>query len=406
MTSGDNRASSRRVSLLLALRGLERGNKFTLGLTVIIIGLVFVMLVFQPSLVSGVIQVQNDQIVHYMYGNIALEPKEHREYITDVSRLTGRIDRIPGVIASSPRYVSAAMFTYQGTTLGKTLTSVTPSDETLVLTIPEKMIAGEYLSDGDRDQIVIGSLLSGHTDTTLDKMKSLGGVGVGDTIQVTFSNGAVRTYHVKGIFETQSNAVDQTAFITNKEMESALGLSDQASLVLVKLSSTGDEDKFRTTMLQYGIQEPIKTWTEEGAGPVGDINKSFDLIDSIMIVFSLVIGGIVIFIVVFINTVNKKKQIAIMKAIGVKKEVIINSYMLQVICLCLAGIVFGVILFNIIVYYLTLHPIHFPIGDASPLIDPVWLAKSMAALLLVSLFAGYIPAWKTVNEEILEAMRG
>jgi putative ABC transport system permease protein len=312
-------STSHRVSIFLALRSLERGNRFTLGLTVLIIGLVFVMLVFQPALLAGIIQVENNQIVDYMYGNIAIEPKEHHLYIEDVSYLTEKINRIPGVVASSPRYVTAATFTYHDTTLGKTLTSVNPSDEAQVLTIPDKMITGEYLSDGDRDQIVIGELLAGHKDTSLDKLKSLGGVQVGDTIDVTFSNGVVRTYHVRGIFETQSTTVDQTGFITTKEMESVMGLSDKASIVLVKLSATGNENNFRTTMLSYGIQEPIKTSSEEGAGFVGDINTSFSLINTIMIVFSLVIGAIVIFIVIFINTVNKRKLIAIMKAIGNKK---------------------------------------------------------------------------------------
>jgi len=399
-------STSHRVSTFLALRSLERGNRFTLGLTVLIIGLVFVMLVFQPALLAGIIQVENNQIVDYMYGNIAIEPKEHHLYIEDVSYLTEKINRIPGVVASSPRYVTAATFTYHDTTLGKTLTSVKPSDEAQVLTIPDKMIAGEYLSDGDRDQIVIGELLAGHKDTSLDKLKSLGGVHVGDTIDVTFSNGVVRTYHVKGIFETQSTTVDQTGFITTKEMESVMGLSDKASIVLVKLSTTGDENNFRTTMLSYGIQEPIKTWSEEGAGFVGDINTSFSLINTIMIVFSLVIGAIVIFIVIFINTVNKRKQIAIMKAIGIKKEVIINSYLLQVICLCIAGIVIGLLMFDLIVYYLTTHPIRFPIGDIAPIIEPVRLLGSVITLLVVSLIAGYIPARKTVDEEILDAMRG
>ena len=36
-------STSHRVSTFLALRSLERGNRFTLGLTVLIIGLVFVM---------------------------------------------------------------------------------------------------------------------------------------------------------------------------------------------------------------------------------------------------------------------------------------------------------------------------------------------------------------------------
>ena len=107
---------------------------------------------------------------------------------------------------------------------------MTPSDDTQVLKTSTRIISGDFLSDGDRDQIVIGSLLAGHKDTTLDKVKSLGGVEVGDSVDVTFSNGITRKYHVKGIFETRITSLDQSAIITNNEMESVNGLSDKASL--------------------------------------------------------------------------------------------------------------------------------------------------------------------------------
>ncbi|MDD1712777.1 MAG: FtsX-like permease family protein [Methanoregulaceae archaeon] len=398
--------SSFQVSAILALKGLLRGNRFTTGLTVIIMGLVFVMILFQPSILGGFIKAANDQVIDYSYANIAIEPKEHQPYIGNVRSLREKINQIPGVVATSPRYTAAGTFTYKETSLGKSLISVTPADEQQVLKIPDRIIAGEFLTDGDRDEIVIGALLAGHRDSKLDKVKSLGGVEVGDSIDVTFSNGAVKRFHVKGIFQTNSDAVDQTAYITNKEMESVTGLSDKASLVLVKLSANGNEEKFRTTMNQYGIQEPIKTWAEEGAGFVADINTSFGLVISIMTAFSLVIGAIVIFIVIFINTVNKRKQIAIMKAIGIKKEIIINSYLIQVACLSMAGIIVGIILFEGITWYLTMNPLRFPIGDVPPLIDSGRILQSVISLIIVSIVGGYIPAWKTASEEILDGMRG
>jgi len=398
--------STLQVSAILAVRSLVRGNRFTTGLTILIMGLVFVMMLFQPSILGGFIKAANDQVIDYSYANIAIEPKEHQLYIENVQSLREKINQIPGVVATSSRHTAAGTFTFRETSLGKTLISVTPADEQYVLKVSSKIIAGEFLSDGDRDEIVIGALLAGHKDTKLDKVKSLGGVEVGDSIDVTFSNGVVKRYHVKGIFQTNSDAVDQTAFITTREMESVTGLSDKASLVLVRLSTNGNEEEFRTTMLQYGIQEPIKTWAEEGAGFVADINTSFGLVISIMTAFSLVIGAIVIFIVIFINTINKRKQIAIMKAIGIKKEIIINSYLIQVACLCLAGIIVGILLFEGITWYLTMKPLRFPIGDVPPLIDPGRILVSIISLVIVSLIGGYIPAWKTAKEEILDAMRG
>ena len=73
---------------------------------------------------------------------------------------------------------------------------------------------------------------------------------------------------------------------------------------------------------------------------------------------------------IFINTVNKRKQIAIMKAIEIKKEIIINSYLLQVAFLCMASIIVGLVLFHGITWYLTMNPLKFPIGDVPAVYSP------------------------------------
>ena len=117
----ESMTSSLQVSAILALRGLQRGNKFTLGLTILIMGLVFVMMVFQPSILTGFIKAGDNQIIDYSYANIALEPKEKQPYIEDVKNLTEKVNRIPGVIASMAEYTSAGTFTYKGTSLGSLL---------------------------------------------------------------------------------------------------------------------------------------------------------------------------------------------------------------------------------------------------------------------------------------------
>jgi len=100
-------------------------------------------------------------VIDYSYANIAIEPREHQPYIENVQSLREKINRIPGVVATSSRYTAAGTFSYKETSLGKTLIAVTPSEEQHVMKVSQKIIAGEYLTDGDRNEIVIGSLLAG-----------------------------------------------------------------------------------------------------------------------------------------------------------------------------------------------------------------------------------------------------
>lgn len=404
-------SSSLRVSALLAIRGLQRGNRFTTVLTVLIIAMVFVMLCFQPSFNAGIVAAINNGIIDYNYGNVVIEPRDHEGkpemYIQDATALKNKVDRLPGVVAATARLKLGATFAYKDNIYTGSVNAIDPSDEMQVLKTHTKMISGAFLTDADRDQIVIGTLLAGHKDTTLDKVKALRGAEVGDSIDVTYSNGVTRSYRVKGIYQTDNMYADMSAIITRKEAESATGLSDKASLIVIRTARPGQEKAFTNTLMENGIQQPVKTWSEEAGSMMTDTAKSFDMINAIFTTFDLLVASIVIFIVVFINTVNKRKQIAIMKAIGIKKEIIINNYLIQVLVLCTLGTILGLALFLFQANLMTVHPLKFPsMGDIIPQVSAGLVAGAILDLFLVSFIAGYIPAWMTVKEEILDAMRG
>ena len=187
-----------RVSTFLAGRALRRGSKGTLLLTVMIIALVFVNLVFLPSIVQGVVVSFNQQSIDFNYGNLDIEPREGEFYIEDADSLKTRLERIPGVVAAAPRITAGAAVTFKTKTLSRSVVGVSPADEVRVTRTASTMIEGEYLSAADTGSAVIGKILAGEEDERLDQLESLGGVRVGDSITVAFSNGQVRRYSSRG----------------------------------------------------------------------------------------------------------------------------------------------------------------------------------------------------------------
>ncbi|HPX73023.1 MAG TPA: ABC transporter permease, partial [Methanoregulaceae archaeon] len=103
-----------RVAFFLAKRSIVRGNKGTLYLTILIIGMVFVNLIFLPSIISGVAVLFNQQTIDYSYGNLVIEPKKNQVYIEHADELQRKIERIPGVTGVSPRYLSGTTIVYKG----------------------------------------------------------------------------------------------------------------------------------------------------------------------------------------------------------------------------------------------------------------------------------------------------
>jgi len=394
-----------KVSFFLASKSIQRGNKGTSVLTVLIISLIFVNLIFFPSVVEGVEETLIRQSIEHVCGNVVIEPKDDQRYIDNADSIEKKINKLPGVVGTSSRYMTGATFFYNNKLKSGSVHSIDPYDEEVVTKFYSGLIAGEYLGKENTNEILLGIDISGKEgEVTGDS--DLGGVQVGDKIDVTFSNGVIRKYMVKGIFDISSININRYAFITEKEMESVLGVENQASEILVKLSQRGTEEEYRTNFVELGISEDVKTWEEKTAGTIGSLVNSFSLLTVISTVISLIMAVVVIFIIIYINTVNKKRQIGILKAIGIEQNVIINSYVIQVLFYCFSGIAVGLLLFGIIASYLSVNPIRFPLGYVEPVVEQVLILQNIISLVVFSLIAGFIPAWRTANENILKAIWG
>jgi putative ABC transport system permease protein len=395
-----------RVALFLATRSVQKGNRFTFLLTIAIIGLVFVNLVFLPSIISGVIMNFNAQSIDYTYGNLVIEPREGESLITGVSSLVRQLDQIPEIRGISPRISQGATFSYRGKEISGSIIAFSPKKDPEVTKIHERVGDGEYLSEGDEDLILLGIQLAGYMDSRKDKVESLGGVLVGDIVEARFTNGVSKNLQVKGIVETGSYSADRSAFITLHEMERISGSADQATSILIRMRENGREEEYKYRLMSFGVQEKIRTYQEKAQGFVSDAIRSFEIINGISTAVSLVIAIVVIFIVIFINTVNKRRQIGILKAIGIDKRVIIYSYIFQVLLIAACGSVLGLALSSVIVTYLTYSPLVFPGGPVYPVVEPWPIIRSVVSLMVVSVISGFVPSYKTANEPILDAIRG
>jgi putative ABC transport system permease protein len=396
------------VSLYLAVRAVRRGNRGTLALTILIIALVVVLMNFLTLIIGGVVTLYNQQMIDYQYGHVTVDPKDKELFIEDADALVKRLVRVPGVTGVTAHFSTGTTISNpkNGKFQTKSLTGFDPVDEKTVTGYHLKIIEGDYLSRGDTDKILIGSLLAGNEDEAQDKVASLGGIHAGDRVEVAYGNGVVKSYEVKGIFETEGVLIDSSAFITRTEMDSVMGSKGLATEILVRGTSAGDADRLKYAVMNYGTEEKVRTWNEKGKGILGDAIASFSLLNNIMTFVSLVVASVVVFIITFINIVNRRKQIGILKAIGVRRQVIIGSYVLQVLFLCTCGVIAGILILNGISSALTLHPLRFPMGYITPVIDYGRLAVSIAMLFSVALLSGYIPAWQVAKDEILDAMRG
>lgn len=398
--------SRAKVSFFLALRSLQRGNFGSLALTVVIVGMVFTNMIFMPSIITGAIKNYERQTVETYTSDIIIEPKEDFRYIEDLSGLLDKVNRVPGVKRAAPHIATGAVLTHKGKTLSMAVEGIRPRDELLVTSVHTYMEEGNYLGDGDTGEIILGRYVAGFKDSSEDFLPSLGGVQVGDTVTAEYTNGVVREYRVKGIFRTYSFSSDYLAFTTWDEIELVEGEEiDQATSVLVKTDPGVDENAVKKTLLRYGVQEDVQTWLDFLGNAYRNAVESYAILNTITTVVSLVIAAVVLFVVIMIKTLNSRRQIGILLAIGIRQEIIINSYLFQVLILAMLGIIFGVLVVLGLTAWFTAFPIQFPEGNIAPYVVPADIGKNALYLFIASAIAGYIPAWRIARKEILESMR-
>lgn len=395
-----------KVSFFLAIRGILRGSRGSLYLTVLIIAMVFINMIFMPSIIMGFIKTAEDQLIAYEIGNILITPKKDDEFIYDVQSVIDKINGVPGVNRAAAHYSTGVTLKNKGNKVGSTVVAIKPNDERLVTDIHKKILDGEYLAEGERNQILIGIQTAGHKDESEDMGATLGYLKPGDSVDVEFTNGVSREYQVKGIIKTGSYTSDMGAYITWDEMEDVMGHPiEVGSSIIVRTHPDAQEAMVKTQILRYGVAEQVKTWEDILKEAMGRAVQNFAMLNSITVVVSLIIAVVVLFIVIMIKTLSSRRQIGVLKAIGLDKSIIIHNYVFQVMIMTTLGIILGAVLLELMVMILTAYPFQFPDGSVTPVVTVADMINNTIMLFIASFIAGYIPAWRVASEDIMTAMR-
>jgi len=236
--------SSIKVAAFLAMKSITRGNIGVTLLTILILVLVGTNLVFVPSLLNGLVNSANDQLIETYVSDITISATGRDTQINHVNDLLRQIESIHGVIAAAARTSIGANLKYkdkQGNErrMNCTIYGIMPEREEDVFTVSQSLVEGSYLEPRDRDQILLGDQLAGMDNESVELYaRSLRHVHAGDKIVVTYSNGLAKEYKVKGIFRTGFIETDLQAFVSSLEFESVIpSIHNMATDIHVKLDS-------------------------------------------------------------------------------------------------------------------------------------------------------------------------
>ena len=428
-----------RVAKFLAIRAIKNSSRWTTGLIIFVMVLTFLNLIVVSGILVGLIQGSETAFRERFIGDLGISKLDKKTYVENADQMMKILDNDSRVTSYSTKYQARGTLEANYKTrrsdeiankrsVGIYGVDIAKEDQTSH--ICSTLLEGSCLTPEDASKyILIGKNITDKYSVVGDADPSvLRGVETGTKVRLTISrtNTGISTqpalssesndstdisneYIVKGIYKMKAGELDQNIYMIDSEVRRLAGLTmDQVSLISVRVSNSQESD-VKNVLVNNGFDRyaKIETFAEGTPEFVKNMKQLFGLLGNFFGSIAIVVAAITLYIVIFINALNKKKQIGILKGIGIKESAIELSYVMQAIFYGLIGSGVGVfITFVLLKPAFAKHPIDFPFSDGILVADFSTTMIRVGILLVVTIVAGYIPARMIVKKNTLNAILG
>ncbi len=429
------------LGFFLAIRQVTRTSKWATGLIVFIMMLTFLNLVATSGFLVGIVEGASRAFKTQWTGDLMITNRNENQYIERTNEILSFVSSFPQVKSYSSRLVAGAKVEANWwekrteddeNSVSNQIAGIDPVKEDATTNLSDAVVEGEWLQEGDAQGIVLGSAYFTKYSRVADLVSLLRDVEIGDTVRVTVSGerlvinpqnegqelsteisgtGAVtKDFIVRGIVDSKVAFVSSRGYILDSELRKMLGKTDgNMSEISIIMNDNIDPYVVKTPFLNNGFGEYAKINTADEGAPefLVNIKLFFSIIGTILGSVSVVVALITIFIIIYINALTRRRQIGIMKAIGVNEFAIEFSYICQALFYVLVGSgVALAIIFLGLKPYIDANPIDTPFATIVLVAEPVSVAFRFILVMIVSVFAGYLPARIIVSTNTLNAILG
>jgi lipoprotein-releasing system permease protein len=368
-------------------------------------------LVIALSMNTGFRQAIRDRLLG-VTAHVNLKPvgaggvRDYRDWIA-------RLQTTPGVRAITPAIYDTVLLTAGGRARGIELKGIDPVLERRVSQALQHIVAGSLDFAPDRDGI--DSLLVGRV--LADDLK----ISAGNYVTLTSPQGSLtpfgmiprtRRFRVAGIFDSGFYDYDSNwAFVTLHSAQSLAGIGDVASLLEVRVERLDDAPAVARELLRRaGPGFTATTWMDENHALFRALSLE-KLVTAIFIGLITFVAGLNILVVLAMTVTDKARDIAVLMAMGARRDQVRNIFILQGLFVGIVGTSIGLfagygvawvanrwrmIPLNPEVYAISYVPFH------SNGLDALWIA---AAALAICLAATLVPARSAARILPVEILR-
>lgn len=378
----------------LALRDIREDKKIS-AIVVLMLSFSFLNLVFFPAFINGLSFTFTEGIIEGQTGHVAIEAEEGR--LENADALVRKVSKLQNVEKVEKIIEAPVKASYNGETTNIVVKGTsTPQFKGY----RSRLTSGEFLKE-ETNEAVAGRFL--REDRALGSVEGIG-LEEGKNLKLQGENFSTER-KIRGIIGTQGGigGLSQQIFLNYRDIEELTGAENQADTVKVILEDRDQSAKFKKRLQELNTKGEIKTWDEQ-SNLAEAIEGTFTIVINILSVVGFIVALAAIGVVIFINTSKRVREMGIIRAIGARRKRVIQIFVLEAFIFGATGLILGNLITLSIHNYLTANPISSPIGMISTQLSPELMITRSAGMLIVSLIAGFIPAYVLSKTEIVETI--
>jgi ABC-type lipoprotein release transport system permease subunit len=332
------------------------------------------------------------------FGDVRVRPRRGG-VIREADSLVQRLGGLPGVVEVLP--VVVAPGSIRGKGRAATLTVL--GDDPRARHHPYRMVAGLPLQEGG-DTLLLGAAVANRL-----------GLGVGDQVELgvmlstyprlVLDDGGYGSYTmtIRGLVGFGGS---ESAFVTRSFLARELGDDTVASLLLVHARDHENAPAIAEAIGRTERGFDVSAWMDDSPYLRSSV-RAVDTLTTASWSLGILAVGIPVLALLYISTLNRRRQIGLLVAMGFSRADLFVMFLLQGFILGAFGVTAGGVVSIAIVRHLMAHPIFDWQGFVvRPLLTPGALARTAGAILATSLVAGTYPAWRAARLDPSRILRG
>ncbi len=341
-------------------------------------------------------KVYGEDVYFHVHG---AKPRDLKDKIIDYKFLIQRYEKDKDLIGIAPHLTGQGIVRYGTVDKSASLVGIDPVLERKASVI-DKFVSNRRLDllITDRDSVIIGKLLA----------RDLGIDETGKKVLITTPNSVTHLFKVVDFFDSGITMLDQTRIYMNlKTLQTILNRTNEVNEIIFKI-----RDVYRAEQIAQRINLETGYYTEGWQRAFRNFLQIFKIQNYItyMIVFAiLVVSAFGIFNIIMMTVLEKKRDIAILKALGYEDREVIKIFVLQGITIGFLGACLGCILGFGIQEFLasvdvSVEGIVRTKGFALDR-DPRYFVYGVIFALTFSVFAAFYPSYKASRLNPIDIFR-